>query len=199
MWHKYIAEQGYIVVSVDNRGTGARGRDFEKQLYKKLGQYEVVDQIDAANYLTDTYDFIDEDRLGIWGWSYGGYMSSLVLAQANDLFDTAIAVAPVTNWRFYDTIYTERFMQTPQMNPEGYKKGSPLTYADQIEGNYLLVHGTGDDNVHFQNSVELVNKLVAEGVQFESMYYPNRSHGIYGGNARKHLYKMMSNFILENL
>ena len=199
MWHKYLAEQGYIVVSVDNRGTGARGRDFEKQIYKKLGQYEVVDQIDAAKYLTQTYDFIDEDRLGIWGWSYGGYMSSLVLAQAGDLFDTAIAVAPVTNWRFYDTIYTERFMQTPQMNPEGYEKGSPLTYADQIEGNYLLVHGTGDDNVHFQNSVELVNKLVAEGVQFESMYYPNRSHAIYGGNARSHLYKMMNNFILENL
>jgi dipeptidyl-peptidase-4 len=199
MWHKYIAEQGYVVISVDNRGTGARGRDFEKQLYKKLGQYEVVDQIDAANYLTKTYDFIDKDRLGIWGWSYGGYMSSLVLAQGNDLFETAIAVAPVTNWRFYDTIYTERFMQTPQMNPEGYKKGSPITYADQIEGNYLLVHGTGDDNVHFQNSVELVNELVAEGVQFESMYYPNRSHAIYGGNARNHLYRMMSNFILENL
>ncbi len=199
MWHKYIAEQGYIVISVDNRGTGARGRDFEKQIYKKLGQYEVVDQIDAANYLTETYDFIDEDRLGIWGWSYGGYMSSLVLAQANDLFDTAIAVAPVTNWKYYDTIYTERFMQTPQENPKGYKKGSPITYADQIEGNYLLVHGTGDDNVHFQNSVELVNELVAEGVQFESMYYPNRSHAIYGGNTRTHLYKMMSNFILENL
>lgn len=199
MWHKYLAEQGYIVVSVDNRGTGARGRDFEKQIYKKLGQYEVIDQIDAAKYLTETYDFIDEDRLGIWGWSYGGYMSSLVLAQANDLFDTTIAVAPVTNWRFYDTIYTERFMQTPQMNPEGYQKGSPITYADQIEGSYLLVHGTGDDNVHFQNSVELVNKLVAEGVQFESMYYPNRSHGIYGGNTRSHLYKMMTNFILENL
>ena len=199
MWHKYLAEQGYIVVSVDNRGTGARGRNFEKQIYKKLGQYEVIDQIDAAKYLTETYDFIDEDRLGIWGWSYGGYMSSLVLAQANDFFDTAIAVAPVTNWRFYDTIYTERFMQTPQMNPEGYQKGSPITYADQIEGSYLLVHGTGDDNVHFQNSVELVNKLVAEGVQFESMYYPNRSHGIYGGNTRSHLYKMMTNFILENL
>jgi len=199
MWHKYIAEQDYVVVSIDNRGTGARGRDFEKQIYKKLGQYEVVDQIDAAKYVTETYDFIDKDRLGIWGWSYGGYMSSLVLAQGNDLFDTAIAVAPVTNWRFYDTIYTERFMQTPQMNPEGYKKGSPITYADQIEGNYLLVHGTGDDNVHFQNSVELVNELVTEGVQFESMYYPNRSHAIYGGNARNHLYKMMSNFILENL
>ena len=199
LWHQYIVEQGYVVVSIDNRGTGARGRDFEKQIYKKLGQYETIDQIDAAKYLIANYDFIDENRMGIWGWSYGGYMSSLVLAQGGNIFNTAIAVAPVTHWRFYDTIYTERFMQTPQMNPEGYRKGSPITYADQIDGNYLLVHGTGDDNVHFQNSIDLVNKLVEEDVQFESMYYPNRSHAIYGGNARKHLYKMMSNFILENL
>lgn len=199
MWHRYLTEQGYIVVSVDNRGTGARGRDFEKQVYKKLGQYEVKDQIDAAKYLINKYDFIDENRIGVWGWSYGGYMSSLLLARGGDIFSTAISVAPVTNWRFYDTIYTERFMQPPQMNPEGYKKGSPITYAGQIDGNYLLVHGTGDDNVHFQNSVTLVNALVAEGVQFETMYYPNRSHGIYGGNTRSHLYKMLNNFILENL
>lgn len=199
MWHRYLAEQGYIIISVDNRGTGARGRDFEKQVYKKLGQYEVEDQIDAASYLIENYDYIDEDRIGIWGWSYGGYMSSLVLAQGGDIFNTAIAVAPVTNWRFYDTIYTERFMQTPKMNPEGYRQGSPLTYADKIDGNYLLVHGTDDDNVHFQNAVELVNKLVAEDVQFETMYYPDRSHGIYGGNTRRHLYKMLTNFITENL
>lgn len=199
MWHKFLTSQGYIVVSVDNRGTGARGRDFEKQLYKKLGQYEVEDQIAAAQYLTDRYDYMDEERLGIWGWSYGGYMSSLALARGSEVFTTAIAVAPVTNWRFYDTIYTERFMQTPQMNPEGYKEGSPLTYADQIEGNYLLVHGTGDDNVHFQNSVEMINRLVAADVSFETMYYPNRNHGIYGGNTRKHLYRMLTNFISENL
>ncbi|WP_138430522.1 S9 family peptidase [Fodinibius saliphilus] len=198
-WHRYLTEQDYIVVSVDNRGTGARGRDFEKQVYKKLGQYEVQDQIASAKYLIDEYNFIDESRLGIWGWSYGGYMSSLVLAQANDIFSTAIAVAPVTNWKYYDTIYTERFMQTPQMNPEGYKKGSPLTYAGQIKGEYLLVHGTGDDNVHFQNAVEMVDKLIAEDVQFETMYYPNRSHGIYGGNTRNHLFKMLNNFIIDNL
>jgi len=199
MWHRYLTEQGYIVVSVDNRGTGARGRDFEKQLYKKLGQYEVEDQIAAAEYLIDQYDFIDSDRVGIWGWSYGGYMSSLALARGSDIFSTAIAVAPVTNWRYYDTIYTERFMQTPQMNPEGYDKGSPITYADQIKGNYLLVHGTADDNVHFQNTVEMVSKLIEEDVAFETMYYPDRNHGIYGGNARKHLYEMMNRFILENL
>jgi len=199
MWHRYLTQEGYIVVCVDNRGTGGRGRDFEKQVYKKLGQYEVEDQIDAAKYLIKNYDFIDKDRLGIWGWSYGGYMSTLVLEKGNDVFSTAIAVSPVTNWRFYDTIYTERFMQTPQMNPEGYKKGSPLTYADQIKGHYLLVHGTGDDNVHFQNSVALVNKLIKANVQFQTMYYPNRNHGIYGGNTRRHLFKLLNDFILQNL
>ena len=199
MWHRYLAAQGYIVVSIDNRGTGGRGRNFEKQVYKKLGQYEVEDQIDAAKFLLDKYNYLDKNRVGIWGWSYGGFMSSLVLAQGSDTFNTAIAVAPVTSWRFYDTIYTERFMQTPKMNPEGYREGSPLTYADQIEGNYLLVHGTRDDNVHFQNSVEMINRLVAEDVQFETMYYPNRNHGIYGGNTRRHLYRMLNDFILENL
>ncbi|MGK7368728.1 MAG: S9 family peptidase [Candidatus Halalkalibacterium sp. M3_1C_030] len=199
MWHRFLAEQGYLVFSVDNRGTGARGRDFEKQVYKKLGQYEVQDQIDAAKYVMNRFDYIDTARVGIWGWSYGGYMSSLVLAKGSDIFSTAIAVAPVTSWRFYDTIYTERFMQTPQMNPEGYIKGAPLTHAGEIEGNYLLVHGTGDDNVHFQNAVEMVNKLVLEGVQFETMFYPNRAHGISGGNARQHLYEMLNSYVLENL
>lgn len=199
MWHRYLASEGYIIVSVDNRGTGGRGRAFEQQVYKKLGQYEVEDQIDAAQYLARKYDFIDQDRIGIWGWSYGGYMSTLVLARGNETFSTGIAVAPVTNWRFYDTIYTERFMQTPRMNPDGYRKGSPLTYADQIKGNYLLVHGTGDDNVHFQNSIAMVNKLVAAGVQFDAMYYPDRNHGIYGGNTREHLFRMLNNYILENL
>jgi dipeptidyl-peptidase-4 len=199
MWHHYLTSHGYIVASIDNRGTGGRGRDFEKQVYKKLGQYETTDQIDAVKYLIKNYYFIDENRIGIWGWSYGGYLSSLVLAQGSNVFNTAIAVAPVTHWRFYDTIYTERFMQTPGMNPEGYQKGSPLTYADQIEGNYLLVHGTADDNVHFQNSVEMINRMVEAGVQFETMYYPDRNHGIYGGNTREHLYKMLTDFILENL
>lgn len=199
LWHRYLASQGYIIVSVDNRGTGARGRDFEKQIYKKLGQYEVEDQIDAAKYLVEEYDFIDENRVGIWGWSYGGYMSTLALAQGNDIFSTAIAVAPVTSWKYYDTIYTERFMQTPEQNPEGYSKGSPLTYANQITGNYLLVHGTGDDNVHFQNTVEMIDRLVAANVQFETMFYPNRNHGIYGGSTREHLYKMLTDYILENL
>lgn len=199
LWHYYLTTKGYIVVSVDNRGTGGRGRDFEKQLYKKLGQYEIEDQIASARYLAEEFDFIDSTRTGIWGWSYGGYMSSLGISKGHDVFSTAIAVAPVTHWRFYDTIYTERFMQTPQMNPEGYRTGSPMAYADQIEGNYLLIHGTEDDNVHFQNAVEWINVLIEHDIQFETMYYPGRNHGIYGGNTRFHLFEMMNSFILENL
>ena len=198
MWHQYLANQGYIIVSVDNRGTGARGRDFEKQVYKILGQYESADQIEAAKQIAQL-PFVDETRIGIWGWSYGGYMSSLCIALGNDVFKTAIAVAPVTYWGFYDTIYTERFMQTPRLNHEGYLKGSPLAYADQIKGNYLLVHGTGDDNVHFENAVEMVNALVAGDVQFQTMYYPNRNHGIYGGNTRKHLFRLLSDYITDKL
>lgn len=198
MWHQYLANQGYVVVSVDNRGTGARGREFKKQVYKKLGQLETADQIAAAKEIAE-WPYVDENRIGIWGWSYGGYMSSLALAEGADIFTTAIAVAPVTSWRYYDTIYTERYMQTPQMNPEGYNEGAPITKVDQITGNYLLIHGTGDDNVHFQNSVEMIDALIEADVEFETMIYPNKAHSIYGGNARKHLYQLMSNFIFENL
>ena len=198
MWHQYIVSEGYIVVSVDNRGTGARGRDFKKQTYKKLGQLETADQVEAARILSQL-PYIDETRIGIWGWSYGGYMSSLALAEGSDIFSTAIAVAPVTDWRYYDTIYTERFMQTPQLNPEGYNEGAPITKAGQIEGSYLLIHGTGDDNVHYQNTVEMIDALIAADVQFETMIYPNKAHSIYGGNARRHLYRLMTDFILENL
>lgn len=198
IWHHYLANQGYMVVSVDNRGTGARGRDFKNQTYKQLGVLETQDQVAVAKQLADM-NYVDEDRIGIWGWSYGGYMSTLALAEGNDVFSTAIAVAPVTDWRFYDTIYTERFMQTPQLNPEGYDAGSPLEKAGQIKGNYLIVHGTGDDNVHFQNTIEMIDAMVVEDVDFETMIYPNRNHGIYGGNTKKHLYQLMTDFILENL
>lgn len=198
MWHQYLANQGYIIVSVDNRGTGGRGRDFKKQTYKWLGKYETEDQIAVAKKLA-ALPYVDADRIGIWGWSYGGYMSSLALAEGNDIFSAVVAVAPVTDWRFYDTIYTERFMQTPQLNPEGYDAGSPLKKAGQIKGNYLLIHGTADDNVHYQNSVKMMDALINADVDFETMIYPNKNHGIYGGNARHHLYRHMSNFILENL
>lgn len=198
MWHQYLANQGYIIVSVDNRGTGARGTEFKNQTYLQLGVLETEDQIAAARQVADLA-FVDDERIGIWGWSYGGFMSTNALAQGNDVFSSAIAVAPVTHWKYYDTIYTERFMRTPQTNPEGYEAGSPINYVDQITGDYLLIHGTGDDNVHYQNAVILVEELIKHDVQFETMYYPNRNHGIYGGNTRRHLWKLMSNFILEKL
>lgn len=198
MWHQYLANQGYIIVSVDNRGTGGRGVEFKNQTYTILGVLETEDQVDAAEQVAQL-PFVDEDRIGIWGWSYGGYMSSLALAEGNEVFSTAIAVAPVTHWKFYDTIYTERFMQTPQDNPEGYEAAAPINVADKIKGDYLLIHGTGDDNVHYQNAVEMVQALIDHDVQFQTMYYPNLAHSIYGGNARRHLWRLMSNFIMEKL
>ncbi len=198
MWHHYLVQQGYIVACVDNRGTGGKGRDFQHITYKQLGRYESEDQIASAKYLV-SLPYIDESRIGIWGWSYGGYMSSLSLFLGNDVFKTAIAVAPVTNWRYYDTIYTERYLQKPQDNPDGYDDFSPQTHADKLKGSFLLIHGTGDDNVHFQNSIELQNALIKENKQFESFFYPDRNHGIYGGNTSLHLYTLMTDFILKNL
>ncbi len=198
VWHSYLADQGYIVVSVDNRGTGARGRDFKHATYAQLGKYEAEDQIAAARYLANQ-PYIDESRIGIWGWSYGGYMSSLAMFLGNEVFKAAIAVAPVTNWRFYDTIYTERYLKRPQDNPSGYDDYSPLTHAGKLNGAFLLIHGTGDDNVHFQNAAELQNALIEAGKQFDSFYYPNKSHSISGGSTRYHLFKMMTDFILKNL
>lgn len=198
MWHQYLANQGYIIVSVDNRGTGGRGEAFKNQTYLQLGVLETEDQVEAARQVADL-PFVDAERIGIWGWSYGGYMSSLALAEGNDVFSTAIAVAPVTHWKFYDTIYTERFMRTPQENPEGYEAAAPINVADKIVGEYLLIHGTGDDNVHYQNAVFMMQALVDNDVQFETMSYPNLAHSIFGGNARRHLWRLMSNFILEKL
>ncbi len=197
-WHHFLTQQGYIVVGIDNRGTGGRGRAFQDVTYKQLGKIESEDIIASAKYLVK-YPFIDENRIGIWGWSYGGYMSSLCLMVGNDIFKAAIAVAPVTNWRFYDTIYTERYLQKPQDNPSGYDDYSPVNHAGELEGAFLLIHGTGDDNVHFQNTIELQNALIKANKQFRSFFYPNRNHGIYGGNTTLHLYTMMTEFILENL
>jgi len=197
-WFHYLAQEGYIVACVDNRGTGGRGRAFQHVTYGQMGKYEAQDQVDAARYLSKL-PFVDPERIGIWGWSYGGYMSSLALFTAADVFKMAIAVAPVTNWRFYDTIYTERYLQTPQLNPEGYDAYSPLSHVGKLEDNYLLIHGTGDDNIHVQHSMMLQDALIAAGKQFDSFYYPNRNHGIYGGNTRLHLFRLMSNFVKENL
>lgn len=198
-WFQMLANKHQIVVAcVDNRGTGAKGEEFKKMTYKQLGKYETIDQIASAKYF-GKMDFIDADRIGIWGWSYGGYMSSLCLAKGNDVFKMAIAVAPVTNWRYYDNIYTERYMQKPQDNADGYDKNSPINFVKDIKGKYLIVHGTGDDNVHFQNTVEMVNEMIKYNIPFDSEFYPNRNHGIYGGYTRLHLYNRMTNFILENL
>ncbi len=195
-WFQMLAQNGYIIVSVDNRGTGARGEAFNKCIYKQLGKLETIDQIEVAKWM-GKQTYVDASRIGAFGWSYGGYMTSLLMTKGADYFKAAIAVAPVTNWRYYDTIYTERYLQTPQMNATGYDENSPINFTDKLKGNYLLVHGTTDDNVHMQNSMEMVTSLVKEKKQFDSFYYPNKAHGISG--VRLHLYQKMTNFILEKL
>jgi len=197
-WYQMLAQQGYVVVSIDNRGTGARGKDFRTVTYRQLGKYETMDQIEGAKWLAKQ-SFVDPARIGIWGWSYGGYMSSLCLFKGADVFKTAVAVAPVSNWRFYDSIYTERYMGLPQDNADGYDNNSPINHTDKMEGNYLLIHGTADDNVHFQNAVEMVNALVDSDKQFDFYIYPDRNHGIYGGNTRFHLFTKITDFLSENL
>ncbi|WP_435373083.1 S9 family peptidase [Aequorivita marina] len=198
-WHEMLAnQQDIIVVCVDGRGTGFKGRDFKKMTQKELGKYEVEDQIAVAQKLGQL-PYIDAERTGIWGWSYGGFMSSNALFQAPNTFEMAIAVAPVTSWRFYDSIYTERYMQTPQENASGYDENSPLSHVDGLKGEYLLVHGSADDNVHVQNTMRLVEALVQANKQFDWRIYPDKNHGIYGGNTRLHLYTLMTNFIKNNL
>ncbi|PRP67302.1 S9 family peptidase [Nonlabens agnitus] len=197
-WHSMLANEGYIIACVDPRGTGYKGADFKKMTQKELGKYEVEDQIQAARQL-GAMDYIDADRIGIWGWSYGGFMSSNCILKGNDVFSTAIAVAPVTNWRYYDTIYTERYMTTPQENSTGYDENSPINHVDKLKGNYLLVHGSADDNVHVQNTMQMIEALVQANKQFDWAIYPDKNHGIYGGNTRIHLYNKMTNFIKENL
>lgn len=197
-WNSYLAQQGYIVVSIDGRGTGYRGAKFKKVTYKDLGNYELQDQIEGAKWLAKQH-FVDAGRIGIWGWSFGGYMSSLCITKGAGIFKMAIAVAPVTSWRFYDSIYTERYLQTPQENPAGYDENSPINFAKNMKGNFLLVHGTGDDNVHFQNSVMFSEALIQADKQFDQAYYPNKNHGIYGGNTTFQLYTRLTNYIMQNL
>ncbi|MEW2921285.1 S9 family peptidase [Muricauda sp. ANG21] len=197
-WHQLLASEGYVVACVDGRGTGFKGRDFKKLTQKELGKYEVEDQIAAAKKLSEL-PYIDEDRTGIWGWSYGGFMSTNCILKGNDTFEMAIAVAPVTSWRFYDTIYTERYMQTPQENPSGYDDNSPFNYPELLKGDYLLVHGSGDDNVHVQNTMRMIEALVQANKPFDWAIYPDKNHGIYGGNTRLHLFTKMTNFVKENL
>ena len=197
-WHQMLASEGYIVVCVDGRGTGFKGRDFKKVTYLNLVKYETEDQIAAAKKLSEL-PYIDEERTGIWGWSFGGHMATNSLLKGNDVFEVGVAVAPVTSWRFYDTIYTERFMRTPAENPGGYDDNSPFNYPELLKGKYLLVHGSGDDNVHLQNTMRMAEALIQANKQFEWAIYPDKNHGIRGGNTRLHLYTKMTDFIHKNL
>ncbi len=199
-WYHMLAQKGYIVMCFDGRGTGGRGADFKKQTYRNLGRMECEDAIEAARWLGQQ-SWANKDRIGIWGWSFGGYLSTLSILKGDDVFKTAIAVAPVMNWRYYDNIYTERFLALPQDNAKGYDDNSPLNFAERLKGNYLLIHGTGDDNVHFQNSAEMVEKLENAGKQFEFRIYPNKNHSIYDntGRTRLNLYQLMTDFILRKL
>ena len=199
-WHQLLAEKGFIVVSVDNTGTGYRGEEFKKKTYLQLGKLEIEDQIDAAKYI-GRMAFVDKNNIGHWGWSYGGFMSALAITKGNEVFSAAISVAPVTSWRYYDNIYTERYMRTPQENPAGYDDNSPINHTDKIKGKYLIIHGMADDNVHFQNATQMITAMVKSNIYFESAYYPNKNHGISGqlDNTTFHLWSKMTNWIMENM
>ncbi|HMJ58076.1 MAG TPA: S9 family peptidase [Gemmatimonadales bacterium] len=198
LWHEMLAQRGYIVASVDNRGTGARGRAWRKIIYGQMGVIETKDQAAAARAI-GRLPYVDSTRIGIWGWSYGGFMALNTITQAPDVYRMAIAVAPVTHWKYYDTIYTERYNGLPQDNASGYDRGSPLTYAKNLRGKLLIVHGSGDDNVHYQNTEAMVNALVAANRPFQLMVYPNRTHSIAGGPTRQHLFTLLTKFVEENL
>ena len=198
MWYQMLAENGFIIVSVDNRGTGARGELFKKMTCLELGKYETIDYIETAKYLA-SLDYVDKDRIGIFGWSYGGFMASNAITRGADYFSTAVAVAPVTNWRYYDNIYTERFMRTPQENPSGYDDNSPINHVDKLKGNYFLIHGSADDNVHFQNSMDMITALQKANKEFKLMVYPNKNHGIYGGNTRYYLFNSITEFLYDHM
>ena len=197
-FHQMLAEKGYIIVTADGTGTGFRGEAFRKKTYLELGKYESDDQIAVAKYL-GTLPYVDKARIGIWGWSYGGFMASTCIFKGADVFKMAVAVAPVTNWRYYDNVYTERYMRTPAENPNGYDDNAPEKMASKLKGKFLLVHGTGDDNVHVQNSMSLINNLIKANKEYDSEFYPNRAHGISGGNTRLHLFRRITDYILTNL
>lgn len=197
-WETYMATQGYVVVCVDGRGTGGRGAEFTKCTYLNLGVKEAFDQVETALYLS-TLPYVDKGRIGIWGWSYGGFMTLMSMSEGRPVFKAGVAVAAPTNWKFYDSVYTERFMRTPQENAEGYKAGGAFERADKLSGKLLLVHGMADDNVHYQNCTEYAEWLVQLNKQFDMQIYTNRNHGIYGGNTRFHLYTRLTNFFNEQL
>ncbi len=198
MFHQLLTQKGYIVACVEPRGTLYRGAAFKKSTYLQLGKLETEDLIASAKVLQG-YPYVDANRIGVMGWSYGGFMASLAITKGADVFKMAVAVAPVTNWRNYDNIYTERFMRTPKENADGYDANSPVNFVQLMKGKFLLIHGAADDNVHYQNSMELINAMVKADKQFDLFIYPNKNHGIYGGNTRNHLFKMILDFVEENL
>ncbi len=197
-WHQMLVQKGVVVAVVDTRGTGSRGEKFTKQTYKQLGSMEMSDLLSAGSYL-GSLPYIDKTRLGIWGWSFGGYTTALVMTKGAGTYKLGISGAPVTSWRYYDNIYTERFLQRPNDNPLGYDNNSPMTYAHMLQGKFLLIHGTGDDNVHFQNSVALEDALIRAGKQFQSFYYPDQAHGFRGQGIIAHRFVLMTDYILNNL
>jgi len=198
MWHQYLAQEGYMVACVDNRGTGARGEEFRKMTYLHLGKYEPIDQIEGAKYF-GSLPYVDKSRIGIFGWSYGGYLSSLCLELGADVFKAAIAIAPVTDWRFYDTIYTERYMRDNKENKAGYDEGAPLNYADRIKGNFLLIAGLSDDNVHYQNTAMFIKKLYENNVTFDQLTFPDKNHSLLGSATRYYLYLRIAEWLKGNL
>ena len=193
----YLAQQGFIVVCVDGRGTGGRGAEFEKCTYLNLGDLESKDQVEAALYLGGL-SFVDKSRIGIWGWSYGGFNTLMSMSEGRGVFKAGVAVAPPTNWKFYDTVYTERYMRTPKENPDGYAT-NPISRAQKLHGALLMCHGTADDNVHPQNTYEYAEALVQADKDFSEIYYTNRNHSIYGGNTRNHLLRQITNFFAREL
>ena len=203
-WMQLLAQHGIISVSINNRGSGAQGEVFKKMTYLQLGKYETEDMITLAKYMAKQ-PYVDDERIGIYGWSYGGFMAANGITKGADVISTAVSVAPVTNWRYYDNVYTERFMRTPQENPDGYDLNSPVHNTAMIKGNYLLCHGSGDDNVHYQNAMELIKAMISNGKQFDLMIYPNKNHGIYGGyeygdgECRMHLFTKIDNFLFKHL
>lgn len=196
-WYEYLAEKGIITVVIDNRGTTGRGETFEKSTYLQLGKYETEDMVSAVTYLR-TLPYIDKNNIGVYGWSYGGYMAAMCITQASDYFKTAVAVAPVTNWRFYDNIYTERFMRTPQENGDNYDNLSPLFNAKNIKGDFLIMHGMADDNVHLQNSTEMISEMIKNNIRYDSEFYPDKNHGISGGKTRLHVFTRITDFFLKS-
>ena len=197
-WEYFLSTKGYVVVSVDGRGTGARGVAFRKCTYQQLGVLEARDQIETAKYLS-TQGFVDKDRIGIWGWSYGGYMTILAMSSGEKIFKAGIAVAPVTDWRLYNAAYTERFMRTPQENNRGYDAGSVLNKADKLNGNLLIIHGTADDNVHLPNTMIYLDKLMKAGKHADLQLYTDKNHSILGKETRRHLYQKKFDFLEKNL